>query len=55
MDLPVSTIVLVTGFGVEVQPDEMQTYGVDRVMTKPFRFEDVQEVVASFRGAGGTG
>jgi signal transduction histidine kinase len=52
---PQVPVVLVTGFGVEVQPDEMQTHGVDRVMTKPFRFEDVQEVVASFRGAGGTG
>jgi signal transduction histidine kinase/CheY-like chemotaxis protein len=52
---PQVPVVLVTGWGVEVQPDEMQTHGVDRVMTKPFRFEDVQEVVASFRGAGGTG
>jgi CheY-like chemotaxis protein len=47
-------VVLVTGWGVEVQADELQTRGVDRVMSKPFRFEDVQEVVASFRGAGGT-
>ena len=46
---PQVPVVLVTGWGVEVQPDEMQTHGVDRVMTKPFRFEDVQEVVASFR------
>ena len=52
---PQVPVVLVTGWGVEVQPNEMQTHGVDRVMTKPFRFEDVQEVVASFRGAGGTG
>ena len=52
---PQVPVVLVTGWGVEVQPDEMHTHGVDRVMTKPFRFEDVQEVVASFRGAGGTG
>jgi GAF domain-containing protein/ActR/RegA family two-component response regulator len=47
-------VVLVTGWGVEVQADELQAHGVDRVMTKPFRFEEVQEVVASFRGAGGT-
>jgi CheY-like chemotaxis protein len=52
---PQVPVVLVTGWGVEVQPDEMQTHGVDRVMTKPFRFEDVQEVVASFRGTGGLG
>jgi CheY-like chemotaxis protein len=49
-DVPV---VLVTGWGVEVDVDELQAHGVDRVMTKPFRYEDVQEVVASFRGNGG--
>ena len=47
-------VVLVTGWGVEVQADQLQTHGVDRVMTKPFRFEDVQDVVASIRGAGGS-
>jgi signal transduction histidine kinase/CheY-like chemotaxis protein len=50
---PQVPVILVTGWGVEVQADELQSHGVDRVMTKPFRFEDVQEVVASFRGAGG--
>jgi CheY-like chemotaxis protein len=43
-------VVLVTGWGVEVEIDEMERRGVDRVLTKPFRFEDVQRVVASFRG-----
>jgi GAF domain-containing protein/CheY-like chemotaxis protein len=47
-------VVLVTGWGVEVQADELHTHGVDRVMTKPFRFEEVQEVVASFCGTGDT-
>jgi CheY-like chemotaxis protein len=46
-------VVLVTGWGVEVDVDELQAHGVDRVLTKPFRYEDVEEVVASFRGAGG--
>jgi CheY-like chemotaxis protein len=50
---PQVPVVLVTGWGVEVQADELQTHGVDRVMTKPFRFEDVQEVVVSFCGTGG--
>jgi CheY-like chemotaxis protein len=50
---PQVPVVLVIGWGVEVQVDELQTHGVDRVMTKPFRFEEVQEVVASFRGTGG--
>jgi GAF domain-containing protein/CheY-like chemotaxis protein len=49
---PEVPVVLVTGWGVEVEVDELQAHGVDRVMTKPFRFEDVQEVVASFRGPG---
>ncbi len=51
---PTVPVVLVTGWGVEVEADELQTHGVDRVMTKPFRYEDVQEVLASFRGAGGS-
>ena len=50
---PQVPVVLVTGWGVEVQPDELETHGIARVMTKPFRFEDVQEIVASCRGAGG--
>ncbi len=49
---PQVPVVLVTGWGVEVQADELHTHGVDRVMTKPFRFEDVQEVVARFCGTG---
>jgi signal transduction histidine kinase/CheY-like chemotaxis protein len=49
---PQVPVVLVTGWGVEVQADQLHTHGVDRVMTKPFRFEDVQQVVASFREAG---
>jgi GAF domain-containing protein/CheY-like chemotaxis protein len=52
---PQVPVVLVTGWGVEVQADQLQTHGVDRVMTKPFRFEDVQEVLASFRETGGSG
>ena len=48
---PQVPVVLVTGWGVEVRADQLQTHGVDRVMTKPFRFEDVQDVVASIRGS----
>jgi CheY-like chemotaxis protein len=50
---PQVPVVLVTGWGVDVQGDDLRTRGVDRVMTKPFRFEDVQDVVARFRGTGG--
>jgi GAF domain-containing protein/CheY-like chemotaxis protein len=45
-------VVLVTGWGVEVEIDELVRRGVDRVLTKPFGFEDVQRVVASFTDAG---
>jgi CheY-like chemotaxis protein len=49
---PEVPVVLVTGWGVEVPPDQLRQNGVDRVMTKPFRFEDVRDVVASFRPKG---
>jgi CheY-like chemotaxis protein len=51
---PQVPVVLVTGWGVEVQADQLQTHGVDRVMTKPFRFEDVEDIVASVRASGGS-
>jgi CheY-like chemotaxis protein len=51
---PLVPVVLVTGWGVEVQAEQLQRHGVDRVMTKPFRFEDVQDIVASIRGSGGS-
>ena len=50
---PQVPVVLVTGWGLDVPADQLEKRGVDRVMIKPFRFEDVQEVVASFRGTGG--
>jgi CheY-like chemotaxis protein len=48
-------VVLVTGWGVEVPPDQLRAGGVDRVMAKPFGFEDVRKVVAGFRGAAADG
>ena len=47
---PEVPVVLVTGWGVEVPSDQLRQSGVDRVMSKPFRYEDVQEVVARIRG-----
>lgn len=46
---PEVPVVLVTGWGVEVPADELRASGVDRVMAKPFRFQDVKEILASFR------
>src|SRR5262249_12033343 len=43
---PEVPVVLVTGWGVELPPEQLRANGVDRVMTKPFRIEEVQRVVA---------
>jgi GAF domain-containing protein/CheY-like chemotaxis protein/anti-sigma regulatory factor (Ser/Thr protein kinase) len=48
---PQVPVVLVTGWGVEVQADDLKRHGVDRVLTKPFRFEDVRDVLAGVRSA----
>ncbi len=48
---PGTPVVLVTGWGVELPAEQLRVHGVDRVMSKPFRFEDVRDVVASFRDA----
>jgi GAF domain-containing protein len=44
-DVPV---VLVTGWGVELPGDQLRANGVDRVMTKPFRIDEVKSVVVAF-------
>jgi CheY-like chemotaxis protein len=44
-DVPV---VLVTGWGVELPAEQLRANGVDRVMTKPFRIDEVNSVVAAF-------
>jgi GAF domain-containing protein len=41
-------VVLVTGWGVELPGEQLRANGVDRVMTKPFRIEEVHAVTASF-------
>ena len=41
-------VVLVTGWGVELPAEQLRANGVDRVMTKPFRIEEVHAVAASF-------
>ncbi|HEX2480431.1 MAG TPA: GAF domain-containing protein [Methylomirabilota bacterium] len=48
---PQVSVVLVTGWGVEVQADDLKKHGVDRVLTKPFRFDDVRDVLAGVRSA----
>jgi CheY-like chemotaxis protein len=45
-DVPV---VLVTGWGVELPVEQLRAHGIERVMTKPFKLQDVLEVVAALR------
>ena len=40
-------VFLVTGFGVELSPAELETHGVDAVLAKPLQIRDVLAVVAS--------
>ncbi len=42
-DVPV---VLVTGWGVELEPDRLAENGVDLLLCKPFRTNDVRRVIA---------
>jgi GAF domain-containing protein/CheY-like chemotaxis protein len=42
---PAVPVVLVTGFGVELSAEERQTHGVDVVVVKPLKIDDVLDVV----------
>ena len=44
---PETAVVLVTGWGVQLDPAELRAKGVDRVLPKPFEMMDVFELVAS--------
>ncbi|MEW6357610.1 MAG: ATP-binding protein [Planctomycetota bacterium] len=39
---PKAKVILVTGWGVQLDSEDVQTAGVDYVLTKPFTFDDVQ-------------
>jgi GAF domain-containing protein/CheY-like chemotaxis protein len=43
---PTVPVVLVTGFGVELSAEERQIHGVDLVVVKPLKIQDVLDVVA---------
>ena len=51
---PAARVVLVSGFGVEVSPEDLRSYGVDLVLAKPLRLLDLESAVALARsGQGG--
>jgi CheY-like chemotaxis protein len=44
---PIVPILMITGWGVELSPEELETHGVDRVLSKPLRLDDVLAAVAA--------
>ncbi len=49
---PSVPVLLVTGLGVELSPEELHVHGVDAVLAKPVKLEDVLAAVASFGSRG---
>ena len=52
---PEVRIVLMSGFGVEVDPDELRSNGVDLVLAKPLQIRDVMSAVSAILRARGQG
>ena len=46
---PAARVVLVSGFGVEVSPEDLHAHGVDLVLAKPLKIEDIESAVALAR------
>jgi signal transduction histidine kinase/CBS domain-containing protein len=43
---PGSSVILITGWGDQIDPEEARARGIDFILTKPFTLEDVTSVVA---------
>jgi CheY-like chemotaxis protein len=46
---PKIPVVLVTGWGVELSPEELEENGVDAVLSKPLNVDEILNAVAGFR------
>jgi GAF domain-containing protein len=46
---PEVPVVLMSGFGVEVAPEDLRTHGVDLVLAKPLQIQDVRRALAAIR------
>ena len=46
---PGVSVVLMSGFGVEVAPEDLPAHGVDLVLAKPLQIQDVLRAVAALR------
>ncbi len=44
-------VILASGFGVEVSPEDLRTHGVDLVLAKPLRLQDIESAIAMARSA----
>jgi hypothetical protein len=53
--VPGLPVILVSGFAVEVSPDELQASGVHSVLAKPINIGDVLEAAAAIRPRGKAG
>ncbi|HET8577166.1 MAG TPA: GAF domain-containing protein, partial [Methylomirabilota bacterium] len=49
---PAVPVVIVSGFGVEVSPEDLRGHGVDLVLAKPLKISEVLSAIASLRAAG---
>ncbi len=50
---PEVAVVMMSGFGVEVAPEELRTNGVDLVLSKPLQIQDVLRAIVAVKRAGG--
>jgi len=48
-------VVMMSGFGVEVAPEELRTNGVDLVLAKPLQIRDILHALESIRPSNGSG
>jgi CheY-like chemotaxis protein len=51
---PEVPVVLMSGFGVEVAPEDLRTHGVDLVLTKPLQIHEVMQALATIRPRSGS-
>jgi hypothetical protein len=46
-------VVLMSGFGVEVAPEDLPAHGVDLILPKPLQIDDVLQALAAVRTGNG--
>jgi CheY-like chemotaxis protein len=51
-DLPDLPVVMITGWGAQVDPERLRQSGVDRVLAKPFQWPAVRDTIQGLLGEG---